>query len=228
MIFNAHPRLYWGQYGANYDPSWLQIGVQQGRGYLRVGSLVVDTDGVLGRQVVNGRARSVAFPGWATLPSSYDLALARRWHLAFAWLFGGGVVAYLLTSLLNGHLWRDLLPRGRELRVAALWQEVKDHARLHFPAHGYNTLQKLAYVVVLLGLLPTMVLSGLTMSPGMVAAWPWLLDLFGGRQSARSIHFIVAVLLVLFVLVHLLMVLLAGPVRGIRAMVTGRSPEVQG
>lgn len=225
MIFNAHPRLYWGQYGANPDPAWLQIGGADGRGYLRVGTLVVDTSGVLGRQVVNGRPVYRAFPGWATLPSSYDLALARRWHLTFAWVFGGGIVAYLAASLLNGHLRRDLAPRGTELAPRHLWQEVKHHARLRFPtgeaARRYNVLQKLAYLAVLVGLIPAMVLTGLTMSPAMVAAWPWLLDLFGGRQSARSIHFICAGLLLLFVLVHLAMVLLSGPVNGVRSMLTG-------
>lgn len=225
MVFNAHPRLYWGQYGANPDPAWLQIGAQEGRGYLRVGDVVVDTDGVLGRQEIDGRSRTRAFPGWATLPSSYDLALARKWHLTFAWVFGVGIVAYLLTSLANGHLRRDLLPRGGELSPGHLWQEVKDHARLRFPtgeaARHYNVLQKLAYVGVLILLIPTMVLSGLTMSPAMDAAWPWLLDLFGGRQSARSVHFITAMLLVLFVLVHLAMVVLSGPFNELRSMVTG-------
>jgi thiosulfate reductase cytochrome b subunit len=67
-----------------------------------------------------------------------------------------------------------------------------------------------------------MVLTGLAMSPAMSAAWPWLLDLFGGRQSARSIHFIVAFLLVLFFLVHIVMVILAGPFNELRSMITGR------
>ena len=86
----------------------------------------------------------------------------------------------------------------------------------------YNILQKLSYVGVIFVLLPLMVLTGLTMSPAMDAAWPWLLDLFGGRQSARSIHFICAALLLGFILVHLMMVLLAGPINEIRSMITGR------
>jgi thiosulfate reductase cytochrome b subunit len=83
-------------------------------------------------------------------------------------------------------------------------------------------LQKLAYLSVLIVTIPGMVLTGMTMSPALNAAMPWLLDLFGGRQSARSLHFIFAVGLVLFVLVHLLMVLLAGPLNEIRSMITGR------
>jgi Ni/Fe-hydrogenase b-type cytochrome subunit len=226
MIFNAHPRLYWGQYGANYDPAWLEIGSVADRGYLRVGDLKLDTAGILGSQEVDGRVQRRAFPGWATIPSSYDLALSRRWHLTFAWVFAAGIAGYALWSLLNGHLRRDLLPTPPELRPRHLWQTIKHHATLTFPtgeaARHYNPLQKLSYVAVLVVLLPLMVLTGLTMSPSIDATWPWLLDLFGGRQSARSIHFIVAWLLVLFVLVHLVMVVLAGPVNEIRSMITGR------
>jgi Ni/Fe-hydrogenase b-type cytochrome subunit len=226
MIFNAHPRLYWGQYGANYDPAWLEIGDADGRGYLRIGELSVDTTGLLGARTVDGRVQERAFPGWATIPSSYDLALSRRWHLSFAWLFATGIAVFAAWSLVGGHLRRDLLPRAAELRPGHVWSEIRRHATLNFPrgeaARRYNVLQKLAYVAVLLVLLPLMVLTGLTMSPSMDATWPWLLDLFGGRQTARSIHFIVAWSLVLFILVHLVMVVLAGPVNQVRAMITGR------
>jgi thiosulfate reductase cytochrome b subunit len=225
MIFNAHPRLYWGQYGANPDPAWLEIGAADGRGYLRIGEESFDTTGVLGLQTVDRRERRVAFPGWATIPSSYDLALSRRWHLTFAWVFALGVVAYGLVSLVNGHLRRDLLPSAGEMRPRSLWREIRSHARLNFPkgeaARHYNVLQKLAYLAVILGLIPLMILTGLTMSPGMDATWGWLTDLFGGRQSARSIHFICAALLVLFIVVHLVMVVLAGPVNEVRSMITG-------
>src|SRR3546814_20492706 len=74
--------------------------------------------------------------------------------------------------------------------------DVKDHARLRFPkgeaAARYGILQKLSYIGVIFVALPLMIATGLTMSPGMNAAWPWLTDIFGGRQSARSIHFITA------------------------------------
>lgn len=227
MIFNAHPRLYWGAYGANQDHAWLQIGATEAGGYLRVGDWTVATTGLLGQWTdQDGRTRNRAFPGWATLPGHYDLALARRWHLTFAWLFALGILAYLGRSLLDGHLWRDVAPERSELTPAHLWADIEAHARLRLPkgaaAARYNILQKLAYAGVLLGLIPTMVLTGLAMSPSMNATWPWLLDLFGGRQSARSIHFIAAGLLVLFVIVHLLMVVLAGPVNEVRSMITGR------
>lgn len=226
MIFNAHPRLYWGQYGANFDPAWLEIGSEDGRGFLRVGEHQVDTTGVLGVFTENGRPRARAFPPWATIPSSYDLALSRRWHLTFAWVFALGIVGYGLWSLANRHFWRDLLPRRGELRPGHIWHDISNHARLRFPrgeaARHYNILQKLAYLAVLVLLIPVMIGTGLTMSPSMDATWPWLLDIFGGRQSARSIHFITAWLLVLFVVVHLLMVVLAGPLNEIRSMITGR------
>lgn len=226
MIFNAHPRLYWGQYGANPDPAWLEIGSQDAEGFLRIGDFRIATTGVLGLWTdEDGRSRSRAFPSWATIPSTYNLALSRRWHLTFAWLFAVGLVIYGLWSLANGHFRRDLLPRRSELRPTHVWREIKHHATLRFAtgaeALSYNILQKTSYLGVFL-LLAVLVLTGLTMSPAMAAAWPWLLDLFGGRQSARSLHFIAAVLLVLFVVVHLLMVLLAGPFNEIRSMITGR------
>jgi thiosulfate reductase cytochrome b subunit len=226
MIFNAHPRLYWGQYGANFDHAWLEIGSTAEAGFLRVGSLRVETTGVLGLWTdPEGVVRRRAFPHWATIPSSYSLAAGRRWHLAFAWLLVAGLLAYLIASLVNGHARHDLAPRAAELRPAHIWHDIRAHARLRFPtgaaALRYNILQKLSYVGVIFVLLPLVVLTGLTMSPGMDAAWSWLLDLFGGRQSARSIHFLCAVLLAAFILVHLVMVVLAGPVNEIRSMITG-------
>ncbi len=226
MIFNAHPRLYWGQYGANQDLAWLEIGSTRHEGYLRVGDLRITTTGVLGRWTSEeGDVRALAFPGWATIPSHYDLAGAREWHLAFAWLLVIPGLLYWLWSFLNRHVQRDLSPKRGELALRHLWRDVKDHARLRFPtgpsARNYNILQKLSYIALLFVLLPLMVLTGLTMSPMMDTAWPWLLDLFGGRQSARSIHFIAAVLIVAFIIVHLTMVVLAGPINEVRSIITG-------
>ncbi len=227
MIFNAHPRLYWGKYGANPDHAWLQIGAQDEAGYLRVGNLTLTTTGVLGRWTDSaGVVRNRAFPYWATLPQSYNLALARRWHLTFAWVFALGIAAYLIRSLWNRHLQRDLLPTGAEIQPAHIWHDIKHHARLQFPtgeaARRYNILQKFAYLSVLIVLIPGMILTGFTMSPGLDASMSWLLDLFGGRQSARSLHFIFAIGIVLFIVVHLLMVVLAGPINEVRSMITGR------
>lgn len=195
MIFNAHPHLYWGQFGANFDHPWLSF-----------------------------RGRPI--PGWATIPSTYNLAAARRWHLAFAWLLSVGLILYLLTSLINRHAQRDLAPSLEEVRPGHIWHDIKQHAHLRFPtgeaALRYNILQKLSYVGVIFVLLPLMVLSGLAMSPAMDAAWPWLVVVFAGRQSARSIHFLCAMTLLAFIIVHLLMVVLAGPINEIRSMITGR------
>jgi thiosulfate reductase cytochrome b subunit len=228
MIFNAHPRLYWGEYGANFDSAWLQIGATSGGdGVLRIGDSSWRTTGLLGVWTDgDGTVRRNAFPGWATIPSTYDLASARVWHLAFAWVLSLGLLIYLSWSLVDGHIRRDLHIARAEWRPSHIWRDAKDHARLRFPAGiaalRYNVLQKLAYAGVLFGLLPLVIVTGLAMSPGMDAAWPWLSAIWGGRQSARSLHFLAAFGLVGFFAVHIVMVLLSGPINQVRAMVTGR------
>nr|WP_240309446.1 cytochrome b/b6 domain-containing protein ['Sphingomonas ginsengisoli' Hoang et al. 2012] len=227
MIFNAHPRLYWGQYGANYDRAWLEIGSVGERGFARVGPLKVETTGVLGVwKAENGTVQHRAFPHWATIPSSYSLADARIWHLAFAWVLALGLTAYMIVSLVNRHFQQDLRIRAAEVAPRHLWHDIKDHARLRFPtgiaALRYNILQKLAYAGVLFVLLPLIIFTGMTMSPALDSGWSFLIDLFGGRQSARSLHFIAAVLLVGFFIVHIVMVVLAGPINEVRSMITGR------
>jgi thiosulfate reductase cytochrome b subunit len=227
MIFNAHPRLYWGQYGANLDSSWLQIGNLGEQGFLRVGDHTIHTTGFLGAWGGPGdQAVYTAFPGWLTIPSTYDLAGARHWHLTFAWLFVAAIIAYWIFGLVNHHIWQDMFPGRHELAPRHILEDIKNHALLRFPkgeaARRYNTLQKLSYLGVIFVLIPLQILTGLTMSPTMDAAWPWLVNVFGGRQSARSIHFICAMLLVLFFLVHILMVALVGPINEVRSMITGR------
>lgn len=226
MIFNAHPRLYWGHYGANPDPAWLEIGSTESRGFLRAGPLRVETTGVLGRwEDSQGTVQRRAFPHWITIPSAYNLADARLWHLAFAWVLALSLAAYMIVSLRNRHFQRDLRIRFAEIRPSSLWRDIKQHARLRFPtgadALGYNILQKLSYAAVLFVMLPLMIFTGLAMSPAMDSGWSWLLDLFGGRQSARSIHFILALALVAFFLVHVAMVVLAGPINELRSMISG-------
>jgi thiosulfate reductase cytochrome b subunit len=228
MIFNAHPRLYWGEYGANYDAAWLEIGSNRdGKGMLRIGSAVVETTGVLGVwKDSEGTVRKRAFPHWSTIPSSYSLSDARVWHLAFAWVLAVGLLLYLLWSLFNGHIRRDLHITREEWSPKHIWHDVKEHARLRFPtgaaALKYNVLQKLAYAGVLFVLLPGVIFTGLAMSPGQDAAWPWLTAALGGRQTARSIHFLCAFGFVAFFLVHIAMVVLAGPINEVRSMITGK------
>ncbi len=226
MIFNAHPRLYWGSYGANPDPAWLEIGARGEDGYLRVGQRKFATSGVLGISAGPGtRPARRAFPAWATLPAFDGLSEARRWHLSFAWPFVVGTLAFGIWSILNGHVRRVLLPHLWELSPRHIWCQIRDHTLLRRPcpeaACTYNVLQKLVYLGVSGGLIPLMALSGLAMSPWMNAVAPWLLDLFGGRQSARSVHFIAAFLLLAFVGVHLAMMVAAGPVNELRSMITG-------
>lgn len=231
MIFNAHPRLYWGEYGANYDAPWLKvssarIGARE-FGFVQIANSRIETTGVLGLwEDQDGRQQRRAFPYWMTLPSRYSLALARIWHLAFAWVLALGLLGYLLWSLVNGHLRRDIHITRREWHPRTLWQDVKAHARLRFPrgeaARHYSVLQKLAYAGVLFLLLPGMIATGLAMSPGTDAWAPLLTQAVGGRQTARSLHFLFAFGLVLFFAVHMAMVVLAGPLKHLRAIVTGR------
>lgn len=225
-IFNAHPRLYWGVTGTWGDRAWLQIGSSGDRGLLFIGDRMFDTTGTLGLSWDgDGNEQRRAMPSWATLPTRYDLALARNWHFMFAWLVALGWVTYILHGLLRGHIRRDLLVPIDHLHPRALWRDIRAHTRLDtlraLSTERYNSLQQLSYLVVIFLLIPMMILSGLSMSPAMNAALSWLPDMFGGRQSARSFHFIIMICLIMFVAIHLLMVLLAGPIRLIRSMVTG-------
>jgi thiosulfate reductase cytochrome b subunit len=229
QIFNAHPALYWGQYGADNDPSILSMeAVEEGdaiKGITRIGNLSFDTTGMLGVSTVDGEATARGFPQWATQPSYQDLATGRRWHFFFAWLFVLNGLAYMAHGFLARHFRRDLLPAKEELTPVNLGHEIIDHARLRFPkgekARRYNALQKLTYLLVIFILLPVMIATGLTMSPGFNAFAPWLLDMFGGRQSARTLHFITASALVGFVVVHVVMVLVSGFFNNMRSMITG-------
>lgn len=227
QIFNAHPALYWGAVSTFDDPA-LAITSDQGRdgrsrGVVTVGTRSFDTTGVLGLSRSGGTEVERAFPSWATLPADQDLATGRRWHFLFAWFLVINGAVYLLYGLFSGQLRRRLIPDGDQIRDFG--GSVKEHLLLRFPegteAKRYNVIQKLTYLLVVLGLLPAMVLAGLAMSPGVDAAWPWLTELFGGRQSARSVHFIVAWLLVLFVVVHVLLVIVSGLVNNMRGMITG-------
>jgi thiosulfate reductase cytochrome b subunit len=229
QIFNAHPALYWGQKSTFAQP-WLEMGMidrgDHAIGVTQIGSVRVETTGLFGYSGKVGSQEPRGFPAWATIPSYRDLADGRHWHFFFAWVFVLNGLTYLSAGLLNGHFRKDLAPTREQLTPRHLLQEIADHARLRFPKgeeeRHYNALQKLAYLAVIFVLLPLMVLTGLTMSPGMDAAWPWLPHLFGGRQSARSIHFICAGLIVAFVLVHLAMVVAVGAFNSVRSMITGR------
>jgi thiosulfate reductase cytochrome b subunit len=227
QIFNAHPTLYIGQqsgFTAESANSVLDITALR-RGDAVVGETTIlgqkfDTTGVLGVSERAGKPNYVGFPAWATIPSSRDLATGRVVHFFFAWILVAALSVWLVASLFNSHLWRDIILKPRDLRE--LPKDIWDHLRFKFEHRKrYSPLQKVAYFVVLVILFPLIILTGLTMSPGMDAAWPWLLDVFGGRQTARTIHFVVMLALVLFFVVHIAMVLLAGPFNELRSMITG-------
>ena len=182
QILNAHPALYWGEKSTFAQP-WLAL----------------------------ASGDESPFPDWIIVPGEQDLAGGRHWHFFFAWLFVVSGAAYCVYLLASGRLAGRLWPTGEELRH--IGRSALEHLRLRFPrgeeAARYNVLQKLSYLVVLFGLLPLMVLTGLTMSPAMDARFHLLPILFGGRQSARSVHFLTAAALVAFFLIHMIAVLAA-------------------
>ncbi|ART62709.1 cytochrome b/b6 domain-containing protein [Kushneria marisflavi] len=225
QIFNAHPALYWGS-ASSFDAPWLEMYAMRGadgsvHGITALGPWQFTTTGFLGYSDESVRG----FPAWATLPSYQFLSMGRIWHFFFAWLFAISGALFVLYTLLTGHFRRNFWLDGRDWR--GLGHDVIEHLKLRFHAHSgkYNSLQKLSYLGVVFVALPLMIVTGLCMSPTINAAAPWLLDLFGGRQSARSIHFITAFSLVLFAVVHVAMVLLSNPLRQLRAMITGRVPR---
>lgn len=231
-IFNAYPMLHWGQFGASPDAAgaWLAIGSTGGanpKGFVRIGDVMVTTTGILGQSASKaGAPQAIAFPHWATFPSYRDLATARSFHFFFAWALVINGLVYLGYSLISGHIRRDLLPTGAELAPANIAHDIVSHAKLQFPkgeaAKRYHILQKLAYGGVIFGLIPGVIFTGLGMSPGINAAWPVILGATGGRASARSLHWIFANLILMFIIVHLSMVVLAGPWNEIRSMITGK------
>ena len=226
QIFNAHPALYWGQ-GSSFDKPWVSIGAAQSAngtvGVTRIAGRSFDTDGVLGVSKVNGERAVRGFPSWATIPGPQWLSMGRHWHFFFAWLFVINGLCYVGYALLSGHLGRDLLPTRDELR--RIGSSIKDHLLFRHPtgeaAKRYNVLQNLAYLVVIFGLLPLVIVAGLAMSPRLDAVWLGWVELLGGRQSARTLHFLSAFGLLLFVVVHVVEVLVSGVWNHLRSMITG-------
>lgn len=201
MISNAHPHLYWGQFGASPDTPWFS---------------------------------PPRFPSWLTIPAQYNLALGRRWHLLFGLIFAFNLLWFMIVGLLNRHFTRDLRFHREELTRRHLVHDIREHLAFRFhdarQPERFNVLQKFAYASALFIILPLLIATGLALSPGWNAGAPWLLDLFGGRQSARSVHFIACFALVGFIIVHLVLVILAGPIAEVRSMITGwfRVPEGEG
>lgn len=227
-IFNAHPALYLGNASDFAHPLLMLSSTSDNsgdviKGVTWIGSHSIDTTGVLGASKEDGQLVARGFPQWATLPGASWLAMARQWHFAFAWLLVINAAVFIVYSIWTSHFTRDLLPTGKDLRH--LGREILEHAHFRFhhgeSARHYNSLQKIAYCLVIFLLGPLIVLTGLTMSPTMDAAFPVLPWLFGGRQTARTLHFVCAFSFVGFFLVHIAMVVLSGAWNNLRSMITG-------
>lgn len=233
-IFNAHPRLYWGQAGNIGDPAWFEIGDADFDGYLRFGEFKLITTGTLGiSENAEGHVRFRAFPTWVTIPSEYNLGNALRWHFAFAWVFTLAMGFYLVWGVVSGHFRRCLLPARWELGprhvVRELCGKVLPFVRCPDCAGPYGVWQKVCYAFVVLILLPMVMLTGLGMAPGLEPLLGGIVEALGGRQSVRSLHFIAVAILVGFVALHLVMVLLNRPLQALWAMTFGHNrPEKRG
>jgi thiosulfate reductase cytochrome b subunit len=229
-IFDAYPELHWGRSSYNGREAVLSIRAEEGpadsvRGVTRVFGRAFDTTGWLGvARGAGGELEARAFPAWLTLPDDRWLAMARSWHFFFAWILLVNGAFYLAYSLVSRHLARDLWPDGRDWR--SIGASIADHLRLRHPtgeaATRYNVLQKLAYLAIILVVLPLMVATGLGMSPWVNAMWPGWVDAFGGRQAARTLHFVCAWLIVAFAAVHVFEVIVSGFWNNLRSMITGR------
>jgi thiosulfate reductase cytochrome b subunit len=227
QIFNAHPALYWGN-SADFDHPFIALTAQGTQdhfwGVTTIGRWTFNTDGWLGASKTAGVQTVRGFPEWATLPSeSPSLALGRLWHFAFAWLLVANGAAYIAYVFFSGRFRKELLPTKADLQHVP--HEIVTHAKLQFPkgeaARHYNALQKISYFAVVFILGPLIVLTGLTMSPTMDSAFPFLLWVFGGRQSARTIHFLVAFSFLGFFIIHMLALIASAPLNGLRSMITG-------
>ena len=228
-IFNANPELHWGQSSYTGVPPLLEIRSREDAngdmiGITRIFGHEFTTTGVLGVSGDReGESEERGFPSWLTIPGNKWLAMARRWHLTFAWVFGVNGICLVVYSILGRHLRRDLLPTGRDWR--SIGATIRDHLLLRHvtgeAAKNYNVLQKLAYLGVIFMLFPLIIVNGLGMSPAMDALLPGWVDTFGGRQAMRTIHFLISWALVTFTAVHLFQVVVTGFWNNLRSIITG-------
>ncbi len=229
-IFSAHPALYWGKSSYTGRGPVFKIDARENDdgntvGVTRVLGHDFVTTGVLGAsKSEDGEVVERTFPSWLTIPGNRWLAMARRWHFFFAWVFVINGLCYVAYSIASRHLSRDLALDRKDWR--SIGRSIVEHLRFKHPtgeaAKRYNVLQKLTYLLVIFVLLPLVVLMGLAMSPWLDTLVPGWVDLVGGRQAARTIHFIVAWLIVAFVLIHVFEVIVAGFWNELRSMITGR------
>jgi thiosulfate reductase cytochrome b subunit len=197
-IVISHPRFYWGETGNVMTQALFELPIPASRGYVKTGY-----DYVLPDQ--NGWSRSL--------------------HFQAAWLVVFTGLLYGVFGLRSRHFRHDLLPSRREITPSGLREAISAHLRRKLPAQAsYNLLQRIAYLSVVFVLSPLMIWTGLAMSPAIASVFPGIVTVFGGHQSARTIHFVVSLLVLAFVLVHILMVFRAGFRKHVGAMITGREP----
>ena len=203
-ILISHPRFYWGETGNVMMPSLFDLPIPASRGAVKTGYGFVLPD-------QNGWSRSL--------------------HFEAAWVMVVTGLVYVIFGLLTGHFRKNLFPAGADLSWRTLSREFMDHLRFKRPGEGeawsYNVLQRLAYAAVVFVLFPLMIWTGLAMSPAFTSAVPLSVSVFGGQQSARTIHFFATLALVLFLLVHIVMVCVAGFKSRMRAMITGTLPQAR-
>jgi thiosulfate reductase cytochrome b subunit len=201
-ILISHPRFYWGETGNVLTTPLFKLPVPSSRNLVPTGYGYVLPDQ----------------NGWS-----------RYLHFQAAWVVVLTGLLYTISALFTGHLRRSLLPSGSDLSWKALWSEIGNHLRFKRPsaaeAWSYNVLQRSAYLLVIFVAFPLVIWTGLAMSPAFVSAVPATVTLLGGQQSARTIHFFVSVFLVLFLLVHVVMIFVAGFRTRMRAMITGRAEK---
>jgi thiosulfate reductase cytochrome b subunit len=217
-ILMVHPRLYWGEVGNDLTPAFIELPISRNHQH-------------------GGWEKSVPFFEDDASPVSasrtYDIFNKNGWgrslHFLAAWFLVLTGAAYLLAGVFTGHFRRNIVPGSAELKPSLFWNDVIDHARFRIrSATGephYGLLQKCSYFLVVFVALPLTVVTGLAMSPAINAAYPFLSGMFGGFQSARTIHFFAFIILMLFLLVHVLMIIGSGFKRQMRGMTLGRRYE---
>jgi thiosulfate reductase cytochrome b subunit len=199
-IVISHPRFYWGETGNIWTTPLFKLPIPSSRALVPTGYGYVLPD-------QNGWSRSL--------------------HFQAAWILVLIGLPYIISALFTGHLRKNLLPEKADLSWGAFSTAIASHLRFErqseAEALSYNVLQRLTYLFVIFVLFPLVIWTGLAMSPAFVSAVPATVTLLGGQQSARTIHFFVSLALLLFLMVHVVMVCLAGFRSRMRAMITGRA-----
>jgi len=195
----SHPRFYWGETGNVNMRPWLNLHLPSSRDTVPTGYNYVLPDA----------------NGWS-----------RYLHFEAAWILVATGLLYVIWGVFHGHFRRNVFPATADLSIKKIGSSLLSHCRFERPgaeeAWSYNVLQRVTYLIVIFVLFPLMIWTGLAMSFAFDAAFPATVNLLGGHQTARSLHFIVTILLVLFLLVHVFMIVFAGFVARMRAMITGR------